>query len=177
MAKGVGYILADIRYLKELEEEGYRYIAMDKSRYVYAYTERPNKDEKTGVWQRLFGSKMKGLSSAIFSGLSWEDMEATPIADKIKEYEWVLDAKEKESTNEQQSDMVNHPSHYTWKARECKDIQKDMVDGLSGMTASYMTNIIKYLYRVGHKDNVRQDLEKAKKNIDFMMEEMEREHE
>lgn len=83
----------------------------------------------------------------------------------------------KESTNEQQADMVNHPAHYTWKARECKDIQRDMVDGLSGMTASYMTNIIKYLYRVGHKDTVRQDLEKAKKNIDFMIEEMERDHE
>lgn len=81
------------------------------------------------------------------------------------------------SVDEKRNDAVSHPNHYTWKSRECKDIQRDMVDGLSGINASYMANVIKYLYRVGHKDDIRQDLEKAKQYIDFMIEEMEREHE
>lgn len=74
-----------------------------------------------------------------------------------------------------QSDMVKRPDHYTWKKKECREIQRDMVDGLSGMAASNMGNIIKYLYRVGHKDDIKQDLDKAKQFIDFLYEELQRE--
>ena len=54
------------------------------------------------------------------------------------------------------------------------EIQRDMVDGLSGMAASNMGNIIKYLYRVGHKDDIKQDLDKAKQYIDFLYEDLQR---
>ena len=74
-----------------------------------------------------------------------------------------------------QTDMVKRPDHYTWKKKECREIQRDMVDGLSGMAASNMGNIIKYLYRVGHKDDIKQDLDKAKQFIDFLYEELQRE--
>ena len=74
-----------------------------------------------------------------------------------------------------QSDMVKNPGHYTWKKKECREIQRDMVDGLSGMAASNMGNIIKYLYRAGHKDDIKQDLDKAKQFIDFLYEELQRE--
>ena len=74
-----------------------------------------------------------------------------------------------------QSDMVKNPDHYTWKKKECREIQRDMVDGLSGMAASNMGNIIKYLYRVGHKDDIKQDLDKAKQYIDFLYEDLQRE--
>lgn len=77
--------------------------------------------------------------------------------------------------NQECSDMVEHPNHYTWKKKECREIQRDMVDGLSGMAASNMGNIIKYLYRVGHKDDIKQDLDKAKQFIDFLYEELQRE--
>ena len=50
-----------------------------------------------------------------------------------------------------------------------------MVDGLSGMAVSDMTNIIKYLYRVGHNDDIKQDLDKAKQYIDFLYEDLQRE--
>ena len=73
------------------------------------------------------------------------------------------------------NDMVDRPDHYTWKKKECREIQRDMVDGLSGMAVSDMTNIIKYLYRVGHKDDIRQDLDKAKQFIDFLYEDLQRE--
>lgn len=72
-------------------------------------------------------------------------------------------------------EMVNRPDHYTWKKKECREIQRDMVDGLSGMAVSDMTNIIKYLYRVGHKDDIKQDLDKAKQFIDFLYEDLQRE--
>lgn len=72
------------------------------------------------------------------------------------------------------SDMVKNPNHYTWKKKECREIQRDMVDGLSGMAASNMGNIIKYLYRVGHKDDIKQDLDKAKQYIDFLYEDLQR---
>lgn len=73
------------------------------------------------------------------------------------------------------NDMVDHPDHYTWKKKECREIQMDMVDGLSGMAASNMGNIIKYLYRVGHKDDIKQDLDKAKRFIDFLYEDLQKE--
>lgn len=72
-------------------------------------------------------------------------------------------------------DSVKRPDHYTWKKKECREIQRDMVDGLSGMAVSDMTNIIKYLYRVGHKDDAKQDLDKAKQYINFLYEDLQRE--
>lgn len=80
------------------------------------------------------------------------------------------------STKNEDNDMVYHPDHYTWKKKECREIQRDMVDGLSGMAASNMCNIIKYLYRVGHKDDIKQDLDKAKQFIDFLYEDLQREN-
>lgn len=77
--------------------------------------------------------------------------------------------------NQECSDMVEHPDHYTWKNKECREIQRDMVDGLEGMAASNMGNIIKYLYRVGHKDDIKQDLDKAKQYIDFLYEDLQKE--
>lgn len=79
------------------------------------------------------------------------------------------------SQTDMQTDMVKRPDHYTWKKKECREIQRDMVDGLSGMAASNMGNIIKYLYRVGHKDDIKQDLDKAKQFIDFLYEDLQRE--
>lgn len=78
--------------------------------------------------------------------------------------------------NPDYDEVVAHPDHYTWKKKECREIQRDMVDGLSGMAASNMGNIIKYLYRVGHKDDIKQDLDKAKQYIDFLYEDLQLEN-
>lgn len=79
-------------------------------------------------------------------------------------------------SNYEYDEMINRPDHYTWKKKECREIQRDMVDGLSGMAASNMGDIIKYLYRVGHKDDIKQDLDKAKQFIDFLYEDLQREN-
>lgn len=170
--------------LNELHEEGYRYITKNWSGITHAHKNKPSKViSDWGLLKSEFDNR-KTLWDFDF-GTSWEDEEATLIEDKIKEfqnemfkhffgeeiaeYEKSVKKADEVITN---SDMVNSPNHYTWKSRECKYIQADMVDGLDGMVAHHMADVIKYLYRVGHKDDIKQDLEKAKKNIDFIIEEM-----
>ena len=70
------------------------------------------------------------------------------------------------------NDMVNHPNHYTYKSKECKDIIEVMAEGLEGSQAYYIGAIIKYLYRFPKKNNPIQDLEKAKTYIDMIIEEL-----
>lgn len=54
------------------------------------------------------------------------------------------------------SDQVNHPAHYNSHPScvECIDIAENLGYNLG--------NCFKYLYRAPHKDNRRQDLEKAR---------------
>ena len=168
MNEDLGFILANMQYLEDLSKKGYRYIAMDECGYVYAYTRRPPKNEELGVWH-FIGGFMRVVSSAICFGLSWEDMGATPIADKIKEYERFIDSQAKENTNEQQADMVNHPSHYTMGTIEPKDFIRGQ--GLNFNRG----NVIKYTVRAGRKDKNKEieDLKKAKQYLEFEIEYLE----
>lgn len=54
---------------------------------------------------------------------------------------------------EDDTDMVNHPSHYNYKSMECKDIIDVMCEGLNGSEAYYMGAVVKYLYRYPKKNN------------------------
>lgn len=56
-------------------------------------------------------------------------------------------------------DVVNHPSHYLGKV-ECIDCLESATEGLEGIEAVCTANAIKYLYR-WKKKNGKQDLEKA----------------
>ena len=58
------------------------------------------------------------------------------------------------------SDIVNHPKHYTHGKIECIDAIEAAVSELSGLDAVCTANIIKYVWRWKHK-NGSQDLRKA----------------
>jgi hypothetical protein len=58
------------------------------------------------------------------------------------------------------SDIVNHPKHYTQGKIECIDAIESAVSTLSGIDAVCTANVIKYVWRWKHK-NGSQDLRKA----------------
>ncbi len=58
------------------------------------------------------------------------------------------------------SDIVNHPKHYTQGKIECIDAIESAVSTLSGIDAVCTANVIKYIWRWKHK-NGSQDLRKA----------------
>lgn len=97
----------------------------------------------------------------------WESGKARPNSKRCKIIADMggITLDELYGVNPDYDEMISHPDHYTWKKKELREIQRDMVDGLSGMAVSDMTNIIKYLYRVGHKDDIKQDLDKANMKI------------
>ena len=69
-------------------------------------------------------------------------------------------------------DNVNHPDHYCKGGIECKDAIKAAVTGLEGFEAVCVGNAIKYLWRWKYK-NGAEDLRKAKKYLDMLLEEVE----
>ena len=58
------------------------------------------------------------------------------------------------------SDIVNHPKHYTHGGIECIDAIEAAVSELSGLDAVCTANVIKYVWRWKHKNGVI-DLRKA----------------
>lgn len=70
--------------------------------------------------------------------------------------------------------MTNHinPDHYQSKSMECRDLISVMVEGLDGVEAYYMGNIIKYLYRYTNKGG-SEDLKKAGKYLEFLTQDYE----
>lgn len=61
---------------------------------------------------------------------------------------------------EHNTDMVNHPAHYTQGGVECIDALKAATVGLTGIEAVCTANAIKYLWRWKQKGGI-QDLDKA----------------
>lgn len=65
-----------------------------------------------------------------------------------------------ETTNNNDTDMVNHPSHYNQGGIECIDAIEAATYNLSGVEAFCTGNAIKYLWRWKEKNGV-EDLDKA----------------
>lgn len=161
--------------LIEMRDKGYKWLAINgKDLDASTFKEIPYWHDDT--WDVAFNSngvRVRGVVGPVNGEILALQKHQTfdrpfPINEAIE----VL--KRYQSQTDMQTDMVNRPDHYTWKKKECREIQRDMVDGLSGMAVSDMTNIIKYLYRVGHKDDIKQDLDKAKQYIDFLYEDLQR---
>ena len=57
-------------------------------------------------------------------------------------------------------DPVSHPSHYTYGKIETIDYIEDKGLGFN------LGNVVKYVSRAGHKDDIIQDLEKARWYLD-----------
>ena len=70
-------------------------------------------------------------------------------------------------------DKINNPSHYKGKfGLEAIEVVKNFVFGLEGVKGFYWGNAIKYLLRF-QKKNGLEDLKKARKNLDWLIEELE----
>lgn len=71
-------------------------------------------------------------------------------------------------------DSVNKPSHYQGKnGMEAIDVARNFIGKLNGMSAVYWGNAIKYLLRFQGKNGL-EDLKKARKNLDWLIEEEEK---
>ena len=61
------------------------------------------------------------------------------------------------------NDAVNSPSHYTQGTQEAIDIIEEAIDAAPSVQAGMLqAQVLKYLLRIWHKDNPRQDAEKAR---------------
>lgn len=85
---------------------------------------------------------------------------------------WTPAGKEGElSAPVEQSDPVNHPSHYTHGSFEVIDVIEDNLtfEGLEGFLKG---NVMKYVMRYPHKNGV-EDLKKARWYLDRLIDELE----
>ena len=94
--------------------------------------------------------------------------EEDEVEMKEKSYEQVLDEMIEE-------DKVNNPSHYQGKfGLEAIDVVRNFAGNLTAVQGFYWGNAIKYLLRFQGKNGL-EDLKKARKNLDWLIEEMENE--
>ena len=71
-----------------------------------------------------------------------------------------------------ESDMVNHPPHYTFGEVECIDAIRSSMTQAAFM--GYLKGqVIKYIWRYGSKGNPLEDLKKAQFYLDRLVKEME----
>ena len=69
-------------------------------------------------------------------------------------------------------DKVNNPSHYKGKfGLEAIDVVRNFAGNLTAVQGFYWGNAIKYLLRFQSKNGL-EDLKKARKNLDWLIEEM-----
>ncbi|WP_415748797.1 DUF3310 domain-containing protein [Streptococcus pseudopneumoniae] len=72
------------------------------------------------------------------------------------------------------TDNINKPSHYQGaNGLESIDVVHNFVGILSGASAFFWGNAIKYMLRF-QKKNGLEDLKKARKNLDWLIEELEK---
>lgn len=75
-------------------------------------------------------------------------------------------------SKEPDTDMVNHPSHYTQGGIECIDALKAATVSKTGIEAVCTANAIKYLWRYEEKNGI-EDVKKARWYIDRLIKELE----
>lgn len=81
-------------------------------------------------------------------------------------------AEDKYCDKESDTDMVNHPSHYTQGGIECIDALKAATVSKTGIEAVCTANAIKYLWRYEEKNGI-EDVKKARWYIDRLIKELE----
>lgn len=78
-------------------------------------------------------------------------------------------AKMAEAVKNYHSDMIHHPAHYCYSKYEPKDVIREW--GLNFNLGS----AVKYIARAGRKDDILQELKKAKQFLEFEIEAIEKE--
>jgi hypothetical protein len=112
---------------------------------------------------RIKAGEIKGIRLIEPNDLAEED----EVEMKEKSYEQVLDEMIEE-------DKVNNPSHYQGKfGLEAIDVVRNFAGNLTAVQGFYWGNAIKYLLRFQGKNGL-EDLKKARKNLDWLIEEMEK---
>lgn len=72
-------------------------------------------------------------------------------------------------------DNINKPSHYQGtNGIEVIDVIRNFAGNLTGAKSIFWGNVVKYMLRFQKKNGI-EDLKKARKNLDWLIEEMERE--
>lgn len=66
-------------------------------------------------------------------------------------------------------DVVSHPAHYCYSKYEPRKVIRDW-----GLNFN-LGNVVKYVARAGRKDDILQELKKARQYLDFEIEEIENE--
>lgn len=75
-----------------------------------------------------------------------------------------------------QTDNINKPSHYQGKyGLEAIDVIRNFAGNLTAEQGFYWGNAMKYMLRFQHKNGL-EDLKKARKNLDWLIENMEDEN-
>ena len=73
------------------------------------------------------------------------------------------------------ADNINNPKHYQGKdGLEAIEVVKQFIGSLEGVKGFYWGNMLKYVLRF-QKKNGLEDLKKARKNLGWLIEEMENE--
>lgn len=88
-------------------------------------------------------------------------MKGITILDEIARVEKLTKVLKDESQN---NDVVKHPSHYCYSEYEPKDVIREWNLNFN------LGSAVKYIARAGRKDDIIQDLSKAKQFIEFEIE-------
>ena len=86
--------------------------------------------------------------------------------DKINLYRW----------KDENKDMVNHPAHYQGVyGLEAKEVMRNFISKYQNAYVGAMVcSVLKYILRAPSKGKQLEDLKKARKHLDFAIEELEK---
>lgn len=149
-----------LRYLRQLScNHEYKFVPVNDGTGVYDYFECT----KCGKITKYIDQR--NYSNAY--GYTIEDVKK--IGDAMSKL--AVDSAIKQ--RKQEADNVNHPNHY----QGSNDIEViDVIDGfageLKGVAAFEWGNLVKYVLRFQNKNGV-EDLKKARKNLDWLIEKLE----
>ena len=109
---------------------------------------------------------LEDLKEEICSTAKIEEIGTERLIERLKQ----LDSSY--APSEKSSDNVNSPAHYQKGGMECIEVIRAICEGLDGVEAYYVGNIFKYIWRFKHKNGV-EDLKKARKYLDWLIEQEE----
>ena len=121
-------------------------------------------DEQTDVFTDNNGCVFDEMDEQMVEKIYGRYKELNPTACE--------NAETKCCNKEPNSDMVNHPSHYTQGGIECIDALKAATVSKTGIEAVCTANAIKYLWRYEEKNGI-EDVKKARWYIDRLIKELE----
>lgn len=98
-------------------------------------------------------------------------------SDGVQEYDGgecqsVIIAQREPVTSANDTDVVNHPSHYTQGGIECIDAITAATVGKTGIEAVCVANVVKYLWRYEEKNGL-EDVKKARWYLERLISELE----